>query len=970
MKKQSLRIVLFLLCCSAYPRLLFAIDTGNTRMLSQPCISGDRIAFIYAEDLWVAHADGSQPRRLTVDAGIESRPMFSPDGKLIAFSAQYDGNTDVFVVPVEGGSPRRLTWHPNPDIVRGFTPDGKSVLFASNRTTFSNRYTQLFTVPVTGGPATQLVIPNAAFACYSPDGKYIAYTPIPDAFLQWKHYRGGSIANIIIFSFADHSIVRIPQPAEGCNDTGPIWLDNKIWFRSDRNGEFNLFSYDLSSKEIRQATNFSDFPILNASGGNGAGNGSASGGTASGSGGGGAAGSGSKIIFEQAGYLHLFDPAKGSEQKLTIGIAADLLELRSRFVKGTNYIRSADISPSGARVVLDFRGEIVTAPAEKGDYRNLTLSPGVHEKYPEWSPDGRSIAYFSDASGEYQLHIRQEDGKGEPKIIKLTGSGFYAGLRWSPDSKKVSYTDNARNLYLLDLASGVLKKIDTDEFYTPGAFRAMFGDWSSDSKWIAYTQLTATQFKRVFLYSLDQQKSFPLTDGLSDATEPVFDRTGKYLYFFASTDAGPVINWFDQSNIDMRSSRSIYLVTLQQQTVSPLAKENDEEPVGAAAKKDTAAGGSAGGGAAGAGSAGVRPGGAAVAPLRIDWDGIQDRIIDLPVKAGNYAGLGVGKDGGLYYVAYPYSSDGGGAGMLHKYDFAKRKDNEIIEINGYVLSANGAKMLYVKDGTMTVANAGEKPEAGKGVVRTGDIQVKIDPAAEWPDIFYEAWRINRDYFYDPGMHGVNWEAMKKKYAVFLPDLACRTDLNTLIQWMCSELSVGHHRITDGGDRLAHPLNISGGLLGADYSTANNRYRFRKIYGGLNWNPNLRSPLTEPGINAKEGDYLLAVNGENLVATDDLYRLFENTAGKIVELTIGPNPGYEGSRIVKVVPVANEYELRNRDWVEGNLRRVNEATKGQVAYVYVPNTAAAGHDYFKRYFFPQANKKAIIVDERFNGGGSL
>src|SRR5882724_8760662 len=700
MKKSSLHFALLMVLWGSCPQSLFAIDTNDTRMLSQPCISGDRIAFIYAEDLWVAHADGSQPRRLTVDAGIESSPMFSPDGKWIAFSAQYDGNTDVFVVPVEGGSPRRLTWHPNPDLVRGWTPDGKSVLFASNRSTFSNRYTQLFTVPVSGGPATQLLIPNASFASYSPDGKYMAYTPIPDAFKQWKHYRGGSIANILLFSFADHSVVKIPQPAEGCNDTGPIWMDGKIGFRSDRNGEFNLFSYDMASKEIKQLTNFSDFPILNASGTN------------------------DKIIFEQAGYLHVFDPARGSAQKLTIGIAADLLELRSRFVKGNNYIRSADISPSGARVVLDFRGDIITAPAEKGDYRNLTNSTGVHEKYPAWSPDGRWIAYLSDASGEYQLHIRQEDGKGEPKVIRLTGTGFYAQLKWSPDSKRISYTDNGRNLYILDLATGSIKKIDTDDFYTPGAFRAMAGDWSQDSKWIAYTRLTETQFKRVFLYSLDQQKSFPLTDGLSDATEPVFDRGGKYLYFFASTDAGPVINWFDQSNIDMRSSRSIYLVTLQQQTVSPLARESDEEPAaGTSAKKDSAGGSP---GSSGNAAVGTAKGGTAVASMRIDWEGIQDRIIDIPVKAGNYAGLGIGKGGELYYVAYPYASDGGGAGMLHKYDFAKRKDSEIQEVNGYVLSANGSKMLYVKDGNLTVANAGEKPEAGKGMVRTGEIQVKID----------------------------------------------------------------------------------------------------------------------------------------------------------------------------------------------------------------------------------------------------
>jgi tricorn protease len=932
MKNTSLLAgLLSFLFSMATPRMVFAIDTGDTRMLSQPCISGDHIAFIYAEDLWVARADGSDPRRLTVDAGIESNPFFSPDGKLIAFSAQYDGNTDVFVIPVEGGSPKRLTWHPGPDIARGFTPDGKAVLFISQRVTFSNRYYQLFTVPVGGGAATQLVIPNAFYASYSPDGRSMAYTPIPDAFRQWKHYRGGSIARILLFSFADHSTVQIPQPATGCNDTGPMWIDNKIYFRSDRSGEFNLFSYDISSKEISQLTNFSDFPILNASGGNG------------------------RIVFEQAGYLHVFDPAKASPQKLKIGIAADLLELRPRFAKGNSYIRSGDISPSGARAVFDFRGDIVTVPAEKGDYRNLTFTTGIHEKYPSWSPDGRWIAYFSDASGEYQLHIRSEDGKGAPRVIPLTGSGFYTDARWSPDGKKISYTDNARNLYVIDLASSSIRKIDTDEFYTPGAFRDIFSDWSADSKWIAYTRLTATQFKRIFLYSLDQQQSFPLTDGLSDATEPKFDHSGKFLYFFASTDAGPVINWFDQSNIDMRQTKAIYLVTLQKQTPSPLAKENDEEPM----KKDSAKADGTGGMAAG--------GAPAPPPMRIDWENITDRIIDLPLKAANYAHLGVGKDNELYYMAY--SADDGSA-TLHKYDFKKRKDNEVMELNGYILSANGSKMLYWKDGNFGITNAGEKPDPTKGVLRTADIQVKIDPAAEWPEIFDEAWRVNRDYFYDPGMHGVDWAAMKKKYAVFLPDLACRDDLNTLIQWMCSELSVGHHRITDPGDHLYHQQPVSGGLLGADYTTAGNRYRFKKIYGGLNWNPNLRSPLTEPGVNAREGDYLLAVNGQDLTATDNLYQFFENTAGKIVELTIGPRPDYTGSRVVKVVPINNEFELRNRDWVEGNLRRVNEATKGQVAYVYVPNTSVAGHDYFKRYFFPQANKKAIIVDERFNGGGSL
>ena len=907
-----------------------AIDPVDTRMLAQPAISSSHIAFVYAEDIWIANKYGSNPRRLTIDEGAESNPVFSPDGKTIAFNGEYDGNIDVFTIPVEGGIPTRLTWHPSPDIVRGFTPDGKSVLFLSPRNAFNNRYAQLYTVAVTGGMASQLAIPNAGWATYSPDGKQMAYTPLNDAFKQWKHYRGGSIANIWIFNFSDNATVRIPQPTGGCNDVSPMWMGNMIYFRSDRNGEFNLFSYNTATKEIKQLTTFKDFPILNASAGNGI------------------------IVFEQAGYLHTYSPGESNTKRIKVGIATDLLELRSRFAKGADYVRSADISPTGQRVVFDFRGDIVTLPAEKGDARNLTQTTSAHEKYPAWSPDGKNIAYFSDASGEYQLHIKSQDGKGDAKSYKLNGTGFYANTVWSPDSKKISFVDNGRNLYILDVSTGSINKVDADELYVPGPFRSQFGSWSSDSKWMAYTKVTATQFQRIFLYDIDKNKSIALTDGLSDATEPIFDKGGKYLFFFASTDAGPVINWFDQSNQDMRSTNSIYLVTLQKETISPFAKESDEEKVKDQAdtsktKKDTAP-----------------PSEKKSTSLAIDWDGIQNRIIDLPIPAGNYNQLGMGKEGELLYVA----NDDNGSGVMHKYDINKRKDNEVMPMNGYILSADGKKMLYANSGKWFTSGAGEKGEPGKGMLNVESIEIKIEPKEEWPQIFDEAWRVNRDYFYDPGMHGTNWLAIKKKYEVFLPDLACRNDLNVLIQWMCSELAVGHHRLTDGGDHLHNSKKVSGGLLGADFTIDKNRYQIKKIYGGLNWNPNLRSPLTEPGVNAKEGDYIIAVNGKNVSATDNLYSFFENTAGKIVELTISTTPDNAASRVVKVVPVANESSLRNRDWVEGNLKKVNEATKGQVAYVYVPNTTTLGHEYFKRYFFPQANKKAIIVDERFNGGGQL
>jgi tricorn protease len=939
MKSLTFSTLILLLFMSFVPGNTFGINTTDTRMMSQPAISAKHIAFIYAEDLWIANTDGSESRRLTVDEGIESDPYFSPDGKLIAFSAQYDGNTDVFTIPVEGGIPKRLTWHPGNDLVRGFTPDGKSVLFASQASVFSARYYQLYTVRLTGGFPEKLLIPNAWSASYSNDGRFMAYTPIGPQYLQWKNYRGGTISNIWIYSFEDNSVKKIPQPMAGCNDADPMWQSGKIFFTSDRNGEFNLFSFDQITNEVKQLTSFTDFPILKASAGSG------------------------KIVFEQNGYIHTFDVSSNTEKKLTLGIAADLLELRPRYVRGNDYIRSVEISPTGSRVVFDYRGDIITLPAEKGDPRNITLTTSIHEKYPSWSPDGKSIAYFSDASGEYTLQIKSQDGKGEPKSFKLTGTGFYAYPAWSPDSKKISFTDNGRNLYILDIELNTIKKIDSDEVYSPGTFRTMFGDWSSDSRWITYTKLLGTNFKVVYLYSIDQQKSYPVTDGMSDASEPVFDPNGEYIYFFASTDAGPVVNWFDLSNQDMRMTNSIYLATLRKDIISPFAKESDEEgvktvksepekPVEKTKKeaKTTA-------------SAEEKP-----KILIIETDGITERIVSLPIIAGNFSDLGVGETGEVLYIIRP--SVQSASSTLHKYDLKERKDSEVMELAGYKVSADRKKMFYWRDQVYGITATGKKPESGKGILNTPALTVKIDPLAEWPEIFDEAWRVNRDYFYDPGMHGVDWNAMKIKYSKFLPDLACRSDLNRVIQWMCSELGVGHHRISSGGDRLNNKQVIGGGLLGADYAISENRYRIAKIYGGLNWNPNLISPLTQPGLNIKKGDYILAVNGTDVTSDKNFFSFFENTSGKIVELTLNDKPDYEGSRVVKVVPIGNEYSLRNRDWVEGNLKKVTEATNGQVAYVYVPNTSTAGYEYFKRYFFPQANRKAIIVDERFNGGGSL
>ncbi len=926
-----LKCILILTLCAGASAVVQGVDVHDTKLLAQPAVTQNHIAFVYAGDVWVAGRDGKNVRRMTADEGVESNPAFSPDGKLLAFSAQYEGNTDVYVVPVDGGVPRRLTWHPGPDIVQGFTPDGASILFTSPRAVFTSRYNQLFTVPVKGGPEQALVIPHATQGTYSPDGSRLAYNPLYQAFTQWKNYRGGTVSTISIFRFSDNSVEKIPQPAGRCNDTDPMWIGNTIHFRSDRNGEFNLFSYDTRSKAVRQLTTHADFPILNASAGDG------------------------QIIYEQAGHLHLFDPGRGRSTKLTIGVAADLAETRPRYAKGFRFLRGASLSPTGARAALEFRGEIVTVPAEKGDPRYLTETPGVHERSPAWSPDGKSVAYFSDESGEYELRVANQDGKGEIRKLKLNGAGFYDNPKWSPDGRKLAYADNSWSLYWIDLETGAAKKIGSEYLYGPSRAQTIQHNWSPDSKWIAYTLNTAAYIQTVYAYSLEQDKSFAITDGLSEVSEPVFDAAGKYLYFFGSTDAGPVKHWFDMSNADMRLTRSLYLAVLRKNIPSPLARESDEEKIAPREEKPKEA----------------KP---AEEPFSIDFDGIQFRILALPLPAGEYSNLQAGAAGQIFYLkagqAPPTEGPGGPLAELHRYDLNKRKDDTLIAgVRGYSISADNKKIMYSTRDALFITAAADKLQPGQGKVNTDAVEVKIDPRAEWAQIFYEAWRINRDYFYDPNFHGADWKAMKAKYAVFLPHVAVRSDLNRVIQWMCSELAVGHHRV-GGGDSPNEPKNVPGGLLGADYSIENGRYRFKKIYGGLNWNPGLRSPLTEPGVDVQAGEYLISVRGQDLRPPANLYSLFENTANRLIEITVGPNADGSGARTLSVVPIASESALRNRDWVEGNLKKVEAATGGRVAYVYVPNTSTQGHAYFKRYFYPQSHKDAIIIDERFNGGGQV
>jgi len=921
---------------------------GDTRLLAQPAVSADHVAFVYAGDLWSATLAGADVRRLTTSEGDIISPAFAPDGQTIAFSADYDGNTDVYIVSVAGGAPKRLTWHPGADLVQGFTPDGRSVLFTSARNVFTNRFTQLFTVPVSGGVESPLPIPNAARAAYSPDGRRIAYNPLSPAFAEWKRYRGGRVSTINVFDVQTHAVEAVAQPATRANDADPMWVGDTLYFRSDRDGEFNVYAYD-KSKQVRQLTRHHDFPVLNAAAGGG------------------------HIVYEQAGYLHLLDLPTGASRKLTFAVPSDLRETRERFVRGSKWIRSATLSPSGARAAFEFRGDIVTVPAEKGDVRNLTASPGIHERAPVWSPDGTSVAFFSDESGENQLVVAPQDGKGAPKTYAVEGHGFYENPVWAPDSQRLSYVDNSQSVYWIDLASGRSRKIASQQTYTPAS--QLRHAWSPDSKWIAYTIGTRPLVMAVSAYSLDQDKSFPITDGLAEVTEPAFDRTGKYLYFFGSTDAGPLLDWFSQASSDMRETRNVYVTVLRKDLPSPLAKESDEEskpkPSGDSPEpRDTPKDAPAKPGSAAAPHGGGTPDAAKPAadatPFRIDLDDIQYRILDAPIPGGELSNLQPGNGGQFYFIRQIDDKP-----VLQRFDLEKRKPETVLaDVSDYRVSADGKKLLYRSHDSWFIVPTTKDVKPGEGKIGTDGIEVKVNPRAEWSEIFSEAWRVNRDYFYDPGMHGVDWKAARAKYAAFLPDVTTRSDLNRVMQWMTSELSVGHHRISDPGDVpvAAHP--VPGGLLGADYSVENGRYRFAKVYGGLNWTPALRAPLTEPGVNVKAGEYLLAVNGRDVRPGTNLFSFFENTAGKIVEITVGPNADGSGSRTVQVVPVGSEGALRNRAWVEGNLRTVDKATAGKVAYVYVPNTAEPGHTYFKRYFYPQAHKDAVIVDERFNGGGQV
>jgi tricorn protease len=918
---------------------------AGTRLLRFPDINNNNIVFTYAGDLWEVSRSGGTARRLTANPGTEEFAKYSPDGKWIAFSAEYDGNVDVYVMPADGGEPRRLTYHPAGNVVLGWTPDSRQVLFRSDRTSFSNRFSKLFTVSIDGGMPDELPLPAAGLTSYSPDGSKVAYNRVSTEFRTWKRYRGGWHQFVSIYDFKTNSYSEVPHTLAA--DMFPMWYKDSIYFDSDRDGVMNLYKYDLNSKDIKQITHYHDYDVKFPSLG---------GGTAP------------AIVYENGGYLYVLDLQTEKSNQVPITVESDLSWARAEIVKVDKFITSFGLSPSGARALFGARGEVFTVPAKKGDTRNLTNTSGIREMSPVWSPDGKWIAYFSDATGEYELYVRPQDGSGQERRVTTDGHVYRYGPKWSPDSTKLLFAEKTLKLYYVDINDGKTVVVDTSK---KGAINEY--DWSPDSKWITYSKNAENGFAQIYLYSLDQRKPIAVTDGTTNDHTPAFDPGGKYIYFLGDRVYQPAPSQFEL-NLNFGNITGVYAVTLAADTPSPFIPQSDEEKVAAAkaaegssdskgpASTEKPAESAAGGPQKDAGNTASAP-----KPVKVDVDNITRRIVRVPVAPGNYAHLAATAEHILYLAAPPPSFTGPTSSVLHAYDVAKQEDGVLLTgIQDYDIDQKGDKVIYVAGSTYGIIDNRAGQKVGDGALDLSGLEMKLDPRAEWKQIFNEAWRIERDFYYDPTMRGLDWEAIKARYAQELPFCAHRSDLNYLIGEMIAELSTSHSYV--GGGDVPEINHVGVGLLGADFELSNGYYRFKKIYAGDNSSEETRSPLTEPGVVVHEGEYLISVGGKPVKARDNVLEFFEDKVGKQVELRVNDKPSEDGARAVVVRPIASETALRYLDWFEGNRRKVLAATGGRCGYIYVPDTAITGMENFAKSFYAETDKDAVIIDERWNSGG--
>lgn len=946
--KKHLTVLVAIVCLSTLASAAASHRSGHTpdaRMLRYPDVSAELIVFSYAGDLWTVPKNGGVARRLSSAKGAKMFPKFSPDGTMIAFSGNYDGNTDVYVMPSQGGIPKRLTHHSSDDLVVEWYPDGEHVLYRSQMASPSTRFNRFFKQSIAGGLPQTLPLPYGELASFSPDGRRMVFQFISREARTWKRYRGGMASNLWLYDFLDNTSEKLTDfPG---TDALPMWHENTIYFLSDRgaNEKLNIWAYDFDTNRTRQVTDFDEYDVKWPSIGPDA------------------------IVFENGGQLHLLDLATETSRALEVRVPDDLPQIRAELKDVSRHIENASLSPSGRRALFEARGEIFTVPQEHGSVRNLTNTSGVAERYPAWSPDGNWIAYFSDETGEYELYIRPGDGRGEPRRITTDGAVYRYYPVWSPDSKQIAFSDKTGSLFVVEIEDGSPRFVDKDEWSNMSSYA-----WSPDSRWLAYARAGANRHGAIMIYDTKEALVHAVTGDFYDDSGPVFDAEGKYLFFRSNRAFSPVYSDMDSTWIYPNSTR-LYAVTLKKDTPSPLAPRSDEEEAdpNKGEKEQGATDPNDNDGADDDEADDEGEDAEETDPAEIDFDRIDERVVELPIRAGNFGPLASVK-GKLLFLRRPAAGAATGgepSGTLQYYDLKAREDKTVIErIDSYSLSADGKKVLYRSRSTYGIIDLGENKRVGDGRIASGDLKAWIDPRQEWRQIFVEAWRIQRDFFYDPNMHGVDWQATREHYEVLLPFIVDREDLNYIIGEMFGELNASHTYVR-GGD-IERADRISVGLLGCDFELdeTNDAYRISKIYDPGRQGAEPRSPLRAPGVDVRDGDYLLAVNGRRVDTSKDPWAAFQGLTGEVVTVTIGRTAEMNDANEVVVRPLDSEFRLRHLAWIESNRRKVEEATGGRVGYIYVPDTGRNGQNELVRQFTPQWDMDALIIDERFNAGGQI
>ncbi|OGD19430.1 MAG: protease [Candidatus Aminicenantes bacterium RBG_16_63_16] len=941
--KRSGFLFIVLLLALAAPSL----PAPEARVLRFPAIHGDQIVFSYAGDLYTVAAAGGIGRKLTTHQGYEAFARFSPDGRSIAFTAEYDGNREVYVIPAEGGVPKRLTYTaslgrddisdrmgPN-NIVMGWTNEGKSVVFRSRMREWNDFNGQLYLVPAGGGTPVQLPLPRGGFCSFSPDDKKLAHNRVFREFRTWKRYRGGMADDIWVYDFETKKTENITNnPAL---DIIPMWSGNKIYFVSDRDEmkKMNLYSYDLASRQTARLTDFREFDIKFPSLGAGA------------------------IVFENGGHIYRFDLTSARPVRVPVAIADDLVSGRTRLAKVGDRVMNYEISPDGRRALFGARGEVFTVPAKYGNTRNLTNTAGVHERDAKWSPDARWIACISDKTGEDEIWIMPQDGRGPARQVTSGADTYKYQIYWSPDSRKILWSDKLLRLNYVDIEKSETVVVSRAE---TGEIRDYV--WSPDSRWVAFARPEAEGMPKVYLYSLETKASHEVTDGWYNSSDPSFSADGKYLFFVSDRDFNPVFSRVEY-NYTYLAMAKIYLVTLAADVRSPFEPKSDEveikkepekpQPGAAVPEKKEAVKEPA--------AKPAEP--AKVVTVKVDPERLKSRIVGLPVAVADYRNIQSVGDR-IYYL----STGGDRQTALKMYDLAEKKETDLGPVNGYEISADQKKMIVGKEGSYAIIDLPKTPVKIEDKLDLSQMEMTIDRRAEWNEIYEECWRQMKYFFYVPNMGGVDWEAMRLRYKPLADAVNHRADLTYVIGELIGELGTGHTYV--GGGDMPVPPKIKLGLLGArlEREPKSGYYAADKIYRGQNWTRSLRSPLTEIGVNVKEGEYILGVDGVSTSAMTDIYAALYGKAGKQVTLKVGPRPEEKGSRDVVVVPVETENELIYHTWVEENIEKVNQATGGRVGYIHIPDMGMPGLNEFVKYYYPQLRKKALIVDVRGNGGGSV